>query len=84
VWTPRRPWIPGVACEDNPPPEDLTPAPGYGGNPPPQDPQPPSDRTALLGTVGQHAGLGGDYLSLAGGAPFGELSHERYVSNGRR
>src|SRR5215204_612507 len=26
--------IPGVACEDNPPPEDFRPAPGYGGTPP--------------------------------------------------
>jgi micrococcal nuclease len=32
--------IPGVACEDNPAPKDLRPAPGYGGNPPPP-PQPP-------------------------------------------
>jgi micrococcal nuclease len=35
--------IPGVACEDNPAPKDLTPAPGYGGTPPspPQPPQTP-------------------------------------------
>jgi endonuclease YncB( thermonuclease family) len=35
--------IPGVACEGNPPPEDLTPVPGYGGSTPPQDPQPPGE-----------------------------------------
>jgi micrococcal nuclease len=36
--------IPGVACEDNPPPKDLRPAPGYGGNrspPPPLPKRPP-------------------------------------------
>jgi len=37
--------IPGVACEDNPPPKDLTPAPGYGEQPrsprPPKPPKPP-------------------------------------------
>lgn len=34
--------IPGVACEDNPPPKDLTPAPGYGGAPP-GGPEPPKE-----------------------------------------
>jgi micrococcal nuclease len=34
--------IPGVACEDRPPPKDLTPAPGYGEQPqPPRPPEPP-------------------------------------------
>ena len=36
--------IPGEACEDNPPPKDLRPPPGYGGvppTPPPQAPQGP-------------------------------------------
>ena len=37
--------IPGVACEDNPPPKDLTPVPGYGEQPrsprPPKPPKPP-------------------------------------------
>jgi micrococcal nuclease len=33
--------IPGVACEDNPPPKDLRPAPGYGGTPPTPPPRPP-------------------------------------------
>jgi micrococcal nuclease len=34
--------IPGVACEDNPPPKALRPVPGYGGTPP-QNPQPPGE-----------------------------------------
>ena len=34
--------IPGVACEDRPPPKDLTPASGYGEQPPPpRPPEPP-------------------------------------------
>ena len=33
--------IPGVACEGNPPPKDLTPAPGYGGTPPSRPKNPP-------------------------------------------
>jgi micrococcal nuclease len=33
--------IPGVACEDRPPPKDLRPAPGYGGAPPTPPPKPP-------------------------------------------
>jgi micrococcal nuclease len=33
--------IPGVACEDNPSPKDLRPAPGYGDNSPPPPPPPP-------------------------------------------
>jgi micrococcal nuclease len=33
--------IPGVACEDNPPPKDLRPAPSYGGKRPPPPPPPP-------------------------------------------
>jgi hypothetical protein len=46
--------IPGVACEDNPPPKDLTPAPGYGGNPPPQPPppQPPQNPPGELPRTG--------------------------------
>jgi len=44
--------IPGVACEDNPPPKDLTPAPGYGGGTtgtPPREPtNPPTSRRPSL------------------------------------
>lgn len=37
--------IPGVACEENPPPEDLDPAPGYGGGDRPPNPERNDERT---------------------------------------
>ena len=39
--------------------------------------------TALLCAVGQDAPLEGSYLPPAGGALFGELSHDRYGSSAR-
>jgi len=53
--------IPGVACEDRPPPKDLTPAPGYDGGttgtPPPHEPtnlpkEPPTKPPKLPPTGG--------------------------------
>jgi micrococcal nuclease len=45
--------IPGVACEDNPPPRDLRPAPGYGsGVPPTQPPSTPRNPPKLLPPTG--------------------------------
>jgi len=55
--------IPGVACEDNPPPKDLTPVPGYGGTPP-QRPQPPRNPPGVLPPTGGPPYLVGAVLLL--------------------
>ena len=64
---------PGVACEDNPPPKDLTPAPGYGGNgtgtpPPPRDPPREPPREPKLPPTGgpPYAGILAAGLMTAG------------------
>jgi hypothetical protein len=66
--------IPGVACEDRPPPKDLTPAPGYGEQPqpprPPEPPKPPHGHPKLPPTGGPPYAeiLGVGALALLGAA----------------
>jgi hypothetical protein len=43
--------IPGVACEDRPPPKDLRPVPGY-GEAPLQSPRPPRNPPGVLPPTG--------------------------------
>ena len=59
--------IPGVACEDNPPPKDLRQVPGFGGTPP-QRPQPPRNRPGVLPPTGGPPYLAVSAMLLLGAA----------------